>query len=281
MRIALTVVALFVTVLSPAQKQPSKSNNQQNKTHQSYEPPPVAPVPCTCICQPAAPVQAQGADKQPEKWYWPPVPSNWALVVVGAGGVCIGLRTLRYIAIQTKAASAAANAALLNAQAVIKSERPWIIGREGDNGFKLFGNPSLTPKFSLAIKNSGRTPGKLVRVLMKFEKRFTLDGLKGIEDDLDITCICPIPYVLIIPGDPPFTVSATITGEKPMTQEEMVEVRDGRLFLVAYGVIEYEDVFDTPDKSHKSGFFFYYACGLHSHGFQTYYSAPSDYLQVT
>ena len=59
-------------------------------------------------------------------------------------------------------------------------------------------------------------------------------------------------------------------------------ITDGKLFLVAYGVIEYEDVFDIPDKSHKSGFFFYYAYGNPtSHGFQTYYSALPDYLQVT
>jgi hypothetical protein len=218
------------------------------------------------------------------------------LVVFTAALVCVGWgqwRTLREhekwmrknVEVVTKVASAAkdgADAALLNAKAVIRSERPWIIGAEGDDGFKLFSNPALVPKFSLAIKNSGRTPGRLVRVLMRFEKRASLDGLRGFEHDLDIANICPVPYVLIIPRDVPFKVSATITGDQPITIEEMGAVRDGKLFLVAYGVIEYEDVFDAPDNSHKSGFFFYYAYGGPvSHGFQTYYSAPSDYLQVT
>jgi hypothetical protein len=189
------------------------------------------------------------------------------------------------VEIVTKIASAAkegADAALLNAQAVIKSERPWITGIVGGGSHKLFGNPALVPKFWLAVKNSGRTPGKLARVLMKFERRNSLDDLKGLEHDLDITCICGVPYVLIIPDDAPFEISTTIAGDGPITSQEEIKIRDGELFLVAYGVIEYEDVFDTPDKSHKSGFFFYYAYGSPtSHGFQTFYSAHPDYLQVT
>jgi hypothetical protein len=186
-----------------------------------------------------------------------------------------------------KIASAAkdgADAALLNAQAVIKSERSWITGIVGDDSFRLFGNPATVPKFWLAIKNSGRTPGKLARVLMRFETRSNLDDLRGIEHEFFFTDICPIPYVLVVPGDLPFQISVTISGDKPLNMAEMNEVKDGKKFLVAYGVIEYEDVFDfgSPDKNHKSGFFFYYAYGgPTSHGFQTYYSVPSDYLQVT
>ena len=222
--------------------------------------------------------------------------SDGLLVVFTAALVWVGWRqwrTLREherwmqknVEIVTKIASAAkdgADAALLNAQAVIKSERPWIIGSVGDDSFRLFGNPPLVPRFWLSIKNSGRTPGKLVRVLMKFEKRNSLDDLKGLEHDLDITNICPVPYVLIIPNDIPFKISTTITGDSPITSAEEAAIRDGKLFLVSYGVIEYEDVFDAPDKSHKMGFFFYYAYGgPTSHGFQMYYSAHPDYLQVT
>lgn len=189
------------------------------------------------------------------------------------------------VEIVTNIASAAkegADAALLNAQAVIKSERPWIIGSVGDESFRLFGNPSIAPRFWLAIQNSGRTPGKLVRVLMKFEKRRSRDDLHGIENDLFHNDICPIPYVLMIPNSLPFKVSLPIAEEQPLTTEEMNAIRDGKLFLAVYGVIEYEDIFDTPDKAHKSGFFFYYSYGNPtSHGFQTYYSAHPDYLQAT
>jgi hypothetical protein len=189
------------------------------------------------------------------------------------------------VEVVTQIADAAKNnadAALLNAKAVIKSERPWITASVGDDSFRLFGNPAIVPRFWLAIKNSGRTPGKLVRVLMKFEKRYSLEDLRGIGSDLFITDICVIPYVLIAPGDMPFKISTTIAGEKSITTEEASGIRDGKLFLVVYGVIEYEDIFDTPEKSHKSGFFFYYAYGSPtSHGFQTYYSALPDYLQVS
>ncbi|MCU1268979.1 MAG: hypothetical protein JWN74_273 [Acidobacteriaceae bacterium] len=207
---------------------------------------------------------------------------NVGLFVIGVIGILVAISTLKDVQKQTRNTQIAAEAAYLNSKAVIKSERPWVTGGEGRDSFRLFGNPALVPRFWLALKNSGRTPGKLVRVLMKFEKRSSIDDLRGIEHDLNFSDICPIPYVLIIPGDNPFQISCTIAGDQPLSPEEINEIRDGDKFLVVYGVIEYEDVFETPETEHKSGFFFYYAYGSPtSHGFQTYYSAHPDYLQVT
>ncbi len=189
------------------------------------------------------------------------------------------------VGVVTEVAEAAkknAAAALLSAQVVIKSERSWITGSVGDESFRLFRNPAIIPKFWLAIKNSGRTPGKLVRVLVKFEKRDSLNGLRGIEHDLTDNGL--IPYVLLVPGEEPFQIGAAITGSQPLGREEMNDIRDSKKFLVAYGVIDYEDVFDFgfPEKKHRSGFFFYYShSGPTGPGFQTYYPAPPDYLQVT
>jgi hypothetical protein len=298
MRYCLFLLLLFPLSRLLRQYAANQEAPTQQKSRESQKNPPA----------PSAQLVAKPEQRQPGNGggvppWTDPFWSNWALVGITGVAAWIALGTLNDLKEQTAAtralaetakgisetardnataANKTADAALLNAQAVIKSERPWITGIEGDGGFKLFSNPAFIPKFSLAIKNSGRTPAKLTRVLMKFEMRTSLDDLRGLDHDLDITCICPLPYVLLIPGDLPFTVTATLTGNSPLTGPQMVGIKDGKLFLIAYGVIEYEDVFDTPDRCHRSGFFFYYAFGSPaSHGFQTYYSAPSDYLEVT
>src|SRR5579864_2614586 len=85
--------------------------------------------------------------------------SNWALVLVGIAASYLALRSLRIIKTQTRhteqqvkemqasskqtdklieqaakqaaAAKDAANSALVNAQAVVNSERAWVMNREG------------------------------------------------------------------------------------------------------------------------------------------------------
>ena len=47
-----------------------------------------------------------------------------SLVVVGIAGICIALRTLKVIEKQTEQLVKSADAALLNAKALINSERP-------------------------------------------------------------------------------------------------------------------------------------------------------------
>ena len=54
---------------------------------------------------------------------------NIALVVTGIVASIIALCALRFIRDQTISGRDAARAALLNAQAVIKSERPWLMVR--------------------------------------------------------------------------------------------------------------------------------------------------------
>jgi hypothetical protein len=77
--------------------------------------------------------------------------ANYLLVLAGIGGIVVAALTLRKIERQTKAGEDAANAALLNAQALINAERPWLM-------VEACGFPSIT----LKMVNKGRTPAQLI-----------------------------------------------------------------------------------------------------------------------
>jgi hypothetical protein len=64
--------------------------------------------------------------EKPPSW-WDVAWSTWALVGVGIVAAYLALRTLSDIQKQTKNTKIAADAALLNAQAVINAERAWVI----------------------------------------------------------------------------------------------------------------------------------------------------------
>ncbi len=225
------------------------------------------------------------------------------LVVIGGFGVFYAYRTLRAIqgqlaaikdaGIQTdqiilnaeklaQSAKASADAALLNAQGVVNAERAWITGSVGENSYRLFGNPTIIPAFELSLKNSGRTPGIVFRMAMKFEKRQTLDDLPP-EPPLDISSIFEMGRTLIIRDDPAISLTAPIDGRERLTPEDWAAVRDRKLFLVVYGFIEYTNVI-KPDfaNPHKTSFCFAYAfANPVSHGFQACFTAPASYREVT
>lgn len=96
-------------------------------------------------CSPAEP-HATGSN--PPKWYAPIKRPEWWLVV--AAFVTLGI-----IARQTVDTRRAAEAALQNAQAVIRAERPWIVVKI-DHG--------EANQFSIKAKNVGRTPAKIVAI---------------------------------------------------------------------------------------------------------------------
>jgi hypothetical protein len=85
--------------------------------------------------------------------------ANYLLVVVGFGGIAVAYLTLKKIERQTKAGEDAAiaakdgaEAARFNAQALINSERPWLLAKlaSGEDG-----------SVYVVIRNCGRTPAKV------------------------------------------------------------------------------------------------------------------------
>lgn len=108
--------------------------------------------------------------------WWDVTWATWFLVVVGVATAIVAVYTLRVIHRQTsiaqdaaRAAKDSANAALLQVQAVINSERPWVVVDVKEE----------TPAelFVFHMKNIGRTPAEIVSVNPQFTIQATLDVL--------------------------------------------------------------------------------------------------------
>lgn len=113
-----------------------------------------------------------------------PLVTNWPLVVVAIWGIFVARNTLTTIVEQTGATKTAAQAALLNAQAVINAERAWVVvelhpvchqaedGRwVGEDGVSLSNKEILRGNYtahSLKIRNMGRTPAQILSYDMAY-----------------------------------------------------------------------------------------------------------------
>jgi hypothetical protein len=188
---AMLLIGLILAgvIIQPVQKQQTKPNPNEHQSDAQGNPVPPPPV---------TEQKTTNNYYLPEQktWNWhdafsPPTWSNWALVLVGIGGVIAALVTLciikqqtRHIARQAQSmryqtthlrnsviqARRGAKAALLNAQAVLNSERPWIL-IPTKSEFSEIEQPLLFPKLpgefrisycNVWIKNFGRTPAEII-----------------------------------------------------------------------------------------------------------------------
>ena len=282
---------------TPAPHPPKPATPPQKQVSSPTEPPKAAPAaspqPAPQAAQPnvgVAPEKKSDQRTYLQKAFAPENLSNWLLAIVGICGIGMAYGSLRTLIDQARAtrtaadaSKIAADAALLNAQAVINSERAWIATFVANNSYDLYGHPDAVPKFQLGIKNSGRTPGVVSRILLKFEKRASLDDLPP-DPPLDITSILVVNNVTIVPGeDDQLFVQATIDGEEALSSDERSAVAENRLFLLAYGSVIYTDVL-KPDfaNPHSTAFCFVYAVASPVlHGFQVCFETPPSYRERT
>jgi hypothetical protein len=152
---------------------------------------------------------------------------TFALTVVGIIGVCFALKTLKLLvrqtALNTFAANAArtgAEAALLNAQAVINSERAWIeidfgppekdsLEEENEDDFGAY---------SIVIKNHGRT----IAQIESFQ--FGMDSFAGDFDPKRINCTTKNFNRLLGSDDKPTPVT-TINIPARFSDQEWEQIR--------------------------------------------------------
>jgi hypothetical protein len=159
--------------------------------------------------------------------------SNWALVLVGIGAIGAAWWTLATIRRQTAATETAANAAKLNAQAVIDAERAWIL-LEGHNADRHNFHRDGIDIF-LTFHNYGKTPAQIVEVSLRFVK------VSDEEYKLPLQYAAPVSYSYGVPIPPakPFP-----TIKRPLElSEQLVLKPDIAGHLIFYGFIRYRDVF--------------------------------------
>jgi hypothetical protein len=153
LRIVLCVAFLLTAgTLSPVTwgRQQTPPDTKRENPQGAQKPPTVA----TPENHPPATKQFGSTDEERYHWpppWWSPFWSNWAIVLVGLGAAVVALRTLSQIREQAVQTRKAADAATLNAQAIINFERPWITIRGECVGFRI----------AVTAVNEGRTPAEV------------------------------------------------------------------------------------------------------------------------
>ncbi len=161
-----------------------------------------------------------------------------ATVVIAIFTVCLSKST-RKLWVEAKdagiTAKKSADAAFLNAQAVINSERPWFVVNV-DNG------PDL---FKFGCLNQGRTPGEIISISVNIERISDLENAS-----LSYSGSVMMPSLnFIVPRDS-FPIGYGIdTATQILQHPDADAIANSSLFLVYYGKIIYRDVLHPVDMS--------------------------------
>jgi hypothetical protein len=269
----------------PTQRDKSK---QQPKSPDNSPQPPIFPdtprsnfvyEPSTCECP--AKSEPQSTWKKaisPESW------PNWLLVGVGAVGTWLALRSLRV-------GEKAAQAAQLNAQAVIDAERAWVLIPQ-----EKIQSPYLSPweQESVSpsdlrlthcifwIKNGGKTPAKIIMEMYEMQigdsrvtppaadRVYNLATSKGFNPYL-------IPQDEITPREAGLMTGVVTPSEHKMIKQDKIK------FLWLCGFIRYQDVFNAQKKEQEHETRFCYLWETHMNTPEPFWhvAGPAEYNKTT
>jgi hypothetical protein len=160
MKIARQIVVCMIALLlvagsplaTPVTQQSGQTSSEQSAVAKPLPAPSIAAI---TTPKPSPTWETQSANRQLRNWYerickqvwpplwgafFPPVWSNWALVIIAIWAACVTVGTFKNIESQTKAAITSADAANQSAkvaQRALQSERPllWIIGKPEELNF--------------------------------------------------------------------------------------------------------------------------------------------------
>jgi hypothetical protein len=168
--------AIMITLVLPIhwQKEASKPDHQGNHTKEAEKPNTVAPaVPVIApVNQKTTDTQVNRTVDEPKGYFkrlfGPENLTNIGLLYAGVVGIIVGIGTLFVFIAQTKATKRAADAAYLNAQAVINAERPWLLIPVAEE-FSEIKDPILpdagdmrVASVSFNLKNFGKSPARII-----------------------------------------------------------------------------------------------------------------------
>jgi hypothetical protein len=209
-----------------------------------------------------------------------------ALVLVGAIGIWFARRTLRAVEEQSRAAVIGATAANLNAQAVINSERAWILIDRGELADRIQ-EPYLvdSTKFAMVermshciffLKNFGKTPGRMTMLACELQignGRDRPPSTQVYETTGDF------PPLMLAPGEPRAIEARGLVGFNDINISRLNNNRNPA-FLWLCGVIKYEDVFNGVASGHKTNFCFLWETFMSGKPFWRW-AGPNEYNEAT
>ncbi len=175
--------------------------------------------------------------------------ANLVLVLLGYVGIMMAVSLLKKITRQTAYAEAAADAAnataqvaLLNAQAVIHAERPWIL-------ITVEPSRSLENSFTVMATNRGRTPARIIETTDRNKIVIDEKRLPATPEFRHMERSAPFTPIILLPGE--------FTAIKPFSREEVkglcdseerfkrIETWEEKVFI--YGKVIYKDLISPAD----------------------------------
>jgi len=269
----LVLLTLLLVQISPAL---ANGNKQKQPTNNKQESPTLAPTKSVFIFndQSASDKQKDSASNQAKQTpheppWWDTTWATWALVVVGLGGTVAALWTLRLVRRQANDTKTAAEAALLNAQALINSERAWIFCQ-----WKRFG----TMEFALSIKNFGRTPACIIDVVQKeeFVDLLPLADSHTLPQVPDYGPETRLSVIRVLPPNEVWSSPEWHTSSSFLPEQMLEEIRTSRKRHFIYGVVRYRDLLQSSE-IHETRFCYFYSPPID----EFILGGPSDYTKYT
>jgi len=264
-----TLAAMLAGATSPAT--PATGGDSDTTIIHDYQPPHIT------VATPPPPQEAVWSFH--EKILWA---AQLVLVIVGYAGILLGLSLLkkierqgRYTEAAVDAAASSAQAALLNAQAVIDSERAWIL-------ITVEPSRSMENSFTVMATNRGRTPARILETMERH--RITVDErrLPATPDYSSEERSAPFTPTILLPGE--------FTAIKPFCREDVkglcdseerfkrIETWEEKVFL--YGKVLYRDLIAPADSPvHETNWCCWYIHGRQNSGLVI--AGPPDYNSHT
>jgi hypothetical protein len=200
------------------------------------------------------------------------------LVLVAYAGILLALSLLKKIERQTgyaetaaTAAATSAQAALLNAQAVIHAERPWIL-------ISVEPSRSKENSFTVTATNRGRTPARIVATAERTRIAIDEARLPGTPEYGNEEPKPPRLPIILLPGES--------TDIKPFGRDDVkglcdseerfkrIEAWEEKVFL--YGKLVYQDLVSPADSQlHETNWCCWYIHGRQNSGLIL--AGPAEY----
>jgi hypothetical protein len=220
----------------------------------------------------------------------PPAPESWplrdritwaanvVLAVVGYFGIILAVSTLKKIERHTRATEAvaeaaadSAQAALLNAQAVIDSGRPWLL-------ITVEPSRSIVNSFTVKATNRGRCPAYMIasveQIMIAVDEAHLPETPEYTNQEQGV----PFVPVILLPGESTAVKSFSRDDLKSIcvTEEMLRRIENWEEKIFIYGKILYRDLIAPADKqTHETNWCCWYIHGRQKSGLVI--AGPSEY----
>jgi len=252
-------------IRSPSAFRPSVSSRPPEKSSGDSGPS-TYPLPRITV---AAPVQAPPVWRVPDRIAWV---ASLLLTVMGYVGIMLAVSILRKIERQTQsvetavdAAAAIAQSALLQAQAIVRAERPWIMVTAEPS-------PGIENSSTVVATNRGKSPARIIasveRIMIAIDESHLPPAA---EYEAEKSQVLPDPIILL-PGE---SSSVRIFGWEDVrrfcsTGEGLKRVEDWDEKVFLCGRITYEDfVAPAGRATHETSWCCWYIAGQRRSGLVT------------